>query len=404
MTIDNAVYRLVLFSIILVLVLSTSTASSNPIPVPGLVLTNEYVEITIARINDTAIDVCVEGVYMFYNSGLSRAAIYFPIPREVDPAHVWIRVSGGEVEWSIVDRGLVDDTVFRYYSALGELPMLEILVDGIGGQRSFNILVMYRYNVTAREGVFKTIYALGVEKTIGYPVRPVVYIKMVFIGLEGYRLDLVLTGYSRGANNTTLYRVHLDDYDEEIELRRENTRLLEDLVIVLKKTHGGAGGEEWVEGSPVKALIEVSCHRTGNRLYDLNITVNMVFNHLGYRIEWTGIERAGNVFKIHAKVLEWTGSSAQAITKEARTFNVRGVDPGVYSIELYVNGRLFNKTSIEIPSQSIGEEESREDAQVVGSNTKGSMDYSTVYTALLTVLVAVFIAILVVARTGYASR
>lgn len=404
MDVGNAVYRLAVFSIILVLVLSTGIASSNPIPVPGLILISEHVEITIARINDTVANVYVEGVYVFYNSGLSRATIYFPIPREVDPAHVWIRVSGGKVKWSIVDKGLVDDTVVKYYSVLGELPMLEILVDGIGGQRSFNILVTYRYNVTAREGVFKTIYALGVEKTVGYPVRPVVYIKMVFMGLEGYRLDLVFTGHSRGANNTTLFRVYLDDYVEEIELRRENTMLLEDLVIILGKTRGGVDGEEWVEGSPVKALIEVSYNKTSNGLYDLNITVNMVFNHLGYRVEWTGIERAGNVFKIHARVLEWTGSSAQVITRKARTFNVRGVSPGVYSIELYVNNRLFNKTSIEIPSQGIGEEESREDEQVVNSNTEGSMDYSIVYPVLPIVLVAVFIAILVVARARHAGR
>ncbi|MCD6096534.1 MAG: hypothetical protein J7J99_08260 [Thermoprotei archaeon] len=113
------------------------------------------------------------------------------------------------------------------------------------------------------------------------------------------------------------------------------------MVIIMTSSES----DKWIPGEPMQVTMDTD--------YDaedkvLNITVTLVFRHGGFKVDWGSAVLEDNFVYISTQVFEYTGPAIQAITIKLHTYKITNVEPGTYTIELYINGKPYSHIVVPI--------------------------------------------------------
>ncbi|WFO74770.1 hypothetical protein J4526_06755 [Desulfurococcaceae archaeon MEX13E-LK6-19] len=397
------VYNYLILGFFVVLVLASSfIVSANPIPVPVIILEKEYINIEIEKISSDELHVSVRGVYPFENIMYDHVVMYFPIPREAVYGNITILYGNETIrDWTIVEKGFISDHEFEYNTVLGTLPMIKFSINGLKNVSKFNITVIYEYNIRKTDGVFETIYAMGTGRYY-YSKQCTAYVTIDLIGLKGYELSLSLTPAEKFEGGVTEYSMTIDSDHDKVMLV-ESSRLFQglerDLLIKVipptnvttntsntnTTTGNNTEANEWVPSQPSSVTIKTSYEEV-NGTTIVYVTIEMTFPHLGFQVDWGNATVEDNTIKINTTVLEWTGPSGQAVMKKTHTYTIVGIGPGDYVIELYINNKLYNQTSLTV--NSGGNDSNSSPSETVQANTN-----SMIAAGLIVVVIIVLVLI-----------
>jgi len=137
-------------------------------------------------------------------------------------------------------------------------------------------------------------------------------------------------------------------HSDEVEILM-NERSLKDSSIMMKPPCKIEYTQHtWIPSKPINAKIKVSME---NNTYTV-LTIILVFKHGGFRVKWNSPKVLDNEINIYVEVEEWTGESMQIITKKENSYNLGILNPGTYTVKLYVNEKLFSEETFKIQDLS----------------------------------------------------
>ena len=328
-------------------------AYANPIPTPTLIIEHEKISICLKKHGDSLL-VNVKGEYPFRNAGYRNVTMYFPIPREALSGNVSILVNKEPVSYTVVEEMVIDGKPKKYETVLGPLPLLKWVIEDIS--KDFTVEVWYSYSVDMEDEWYTTIYALGTGRFY-YSKQCTADITISFLGLKDHYAFITLAPPREELGKTT-FRLRIEKNAYTVELTEVGAMfkgLNRDLIIKVVRAGPqitttplpGSPGEGWIEGYPMSVDVEVE-PLNGK----VNLTVTMVFKHAGYKVEWGSalIDLENRRINIHTRVWEWTGPSAQVVTRKSHNYTLT-LRPESYTVVIYINDNPAYKEVITVGSQ-----------------------------------------------------
>jgi len=342
-----------LFLLITCLLLNSIVTYANPIPVPTLIIEYEYISIRIVRVDSKIAEVTVCGIYPFVNEGYNEVTMYFPVPPEVlESRKIRVLVDNYEVSYGIEWEGeMVKGSgkfKFKYDTVLGDFPLITWKMKNMRETRKFTVKVFYQYNISISDNTFITLYAMATGRFLdAYAKRCTAYITINLVGFKNSNVNVSLVPpptLSQGATKFT-YNVLKDN--ETINLIEKSPMfhsIIRDVLIAIKPIeHGIHNTPTWKPGKPTNIDVIVTCV---NGI--LNITVELMFPHGGYNVEWGSVELKDNIINVPIKVSEYTGYMPQVLTLKTNTYTLKTLKSGSYTINVYVNHELMKTISINV--------------------------------------------------------
>ena len=106
-----------------------------------------------------------------------------------------------------------------------------------------------------------------------------------------------------------------------------------------------SSGNMWKPYFPKQESILTSIFKEGNYTY---LKISITLPHGGFKIDWGELIRENNVFKINDDLYEWQGPAIRIIMFKEKSYNLRCLEPGNYTIKLFFNNVLFRKISFQV--------------------------------------------------------
>lgn len=150
---------------------SSLAALGNPIPITTLLMPEEYIDALIF-VEQGRLWAVVEGSYLFENTGVSGATMYYPVPENTTEIGVWL--DGRELGWRYATYGR--EISPRYPTAAGNYRM--IVWEALELPRRFQIKVHYRHELPQLGGRYAFLYALGTGRFLADPEETTAYVKV----------------------------------------------------------------------------------------------------------------------------------------------------------------------------------------------------------------------------------
>jgi len=107
--------------------------------------------------------------------------------------------------------------------------------------------------------------------------------------------------------------------------------------------------ERWVPYTPSSENVEVNIRQKASLTI---VEVTITFPHAGFRVDWGDVERKGATFTVDVKVEEWTGFSAQVVTRKTHAYRLGELEPGVYTFVFKANGEILVIQQFEVKKSS----------------------------------------------------
>lgn len=105
---------------------------------------------------------------------------------------------------------------------------------------------------------------------------------------------------------------------------------------------------KWVPAKPMNLMFNVTAKDS-----ILEVTVTLVFNHGGYRVENKTQEVSGGELRGYIDVAMWTGPSIQVVTYRNVTYTFTNLGPGEYVFKLYINNDLSGQIIVKIRGDMV---------------------------------------------------
>jgi len=316
----------VLKALLSILVVSISLLSTslyaNPIPVPVAPLLSEDIDIVI-WVEDGFYVARVDGFYELSEPvGFSEAMILrFPVPR--DSWDITIYVDGSPVFFDRISRAYVCRAIEESFDVL----------EWTTGRGRHSIRIVYTHRLLSLgNDTYLLVYAIGSSKltpNAAYAKGCKYKVSVKAIPSLRSKIDFEFLEKDPVTSTYIWVKPPISDSGFKLEgvLKLEN--MFDDLYIRLTSR-----SEKWVSYKPKPEELggsEIS-------VYDrcINVTINFVFKHSGFKIE-SRYNISHRYVRFDFYVYEWAGIILPVLTEKVYTLTTEPLDPGRYYVQLFVS-------------------------------------------------------------------
>ena len=374
--------RITLATLIVLIMITSSLSylsllSANPIPVPTLILEKEDITIHVKATNMDLLLVSVDGFYPFKNVNYKNITMYFPIPPEACKGNITVTMNGKPVKWTIVNKGRIitskGEREFKYETIRGVYPLLSWSIEN--PPKNFVINVKYTYYVKREGNEYYILYAMGTGRySLYYSKKCTAYVKLILEGLAKSKLKISLVPPPTIGLGKTEFLYTISSNREIINIVKESRMfhgLERDLLLVISRAGETSMNSKWIPSEPYKIELSANTTREDNTIR-LSIDLTMIFRHGGFRVEWGTVEVDDYTINIYTEVWEWTGPAIQVITPKKHTYTLTGLDPGTYTIIVYVNGKpkKISKITIHLTNNTVTSSISNSNNRIISTVKK----------------------------------
>ncbi len=106
----------------------------------------------------------------------------------------------------------------------------------------------------------------------------------------------------------------------------------------------------WIQFVPVAEQVQLELV-VSREIFALRTV--LTFSHSGFRVQWGDLTRAGNTFRVNARVEMWTGGAQQIITVKQHDYDLGHPENGQYEMEFQVWDQVVSRKLITVPVQTV---------------------------------------------------